>query len=73
VRGPYDGLDPELKLFRAKKQKGNFGNMKCKCSYPPQILHLLICFFIEAENDILNDFQFYYVSAENYILDDFQF
>jgi hypothetical protein len=43
--------------MRAKKRKGNFGNVKSKCrSTTDNASGVLL--FIAAENNILNDFQF---------------
>jgi hypothetical protein len=43
LRGP----DPEFKLLEQNKREGNFGNVKGKCSYPPQIMHLFLCFSLK--------------------------
>jgi hypothetical protein len=47
---------PELKLSKQKNEKGNFGNVKSKCSSTTD--NASVALLLIAENNILNDFQF---------------
>jgi hypothetical protein len=56
LRG-LESAGPRIKTVRAKKRKGNFGNVTHKCRSTTDDASVALL-FIAAENNILNDFQF---------------